>query len=65
MGAQAKPKKAKTLIPHASPNRPNIAGAISGKMAAKIERRTTVAAIALAKYTSYASVRYAVELCSI
>ncbi len=47
---QASDRNANTVVAHSSPSREYIAGLMSGKIAARMERKMTVDAIALAQY---------------
>jgi len=49
MGMQIVERPAKTLIAHSSPRESNMGSLNRGKMAPQMQRRTTVAAAALAK----------------
>lgn len=57
----ARERNANTLIAHRSPSPLNIDVLNSGKAQARADRKTTVAAIALAAYMVYASIKYAVS----
>jgi len=57
---QSSDSAANTVSAHCVPNVPNNAGVNSGNTAAIVERRRTQAAIALAQYIVYVSMRYAV-----
>lgn len=56
IGTHSNDKTAKTVIAHESPRVWNMDGLNNGKTAPHIDRRTTVAAKALAKYNLYVSI---------